>query len=81
MYLHIGGQFAVLFSEIIAILRVDKMGKNNKDYFKEAAIDKKIINVTQENRVKTCIITEKNIYLTSISTLTLVKRIEQKLVG
>ncbi len=76
MYFHIGGQFVLPVKEVVAILNIEKIVKNNKDFFEIASLSKRLIKLTSREKAKTCIITENKVYLSSISTITLTRRIE-----
>ena len=78
MYFHIGGQHVVPIKEVVAILNIEKIVKNNKDFFEIAELGKSLVKITNIENAKTCIITDNKVYLSSISTSTLTKRIENK---
>ncbi len=75
MFVHLGGDTLVNSKRIIAILNADSvLGANSsKDFLKTAQEEGFIDNSNQEG-YKSIVITDKNIYLSPISTLTLKKR-------
>ena len=76
MFLHIGIDKIIPFSNVIAILdvKISKLSINDQ-YFKKAYKNKniKIIDVS-ENNPKSFIVTDKEIYFSAISSQTLKKR-------
>ncbi|KUO49618.1 MAG: hypothetical protein APF76_00075 [Desulfitibacter sp. BRH_c19] len=77
MHLHIGGQWVVSLNDIIAILNIEKLSKANKEFYETAIYNKKLIEIISVKEAKTCIITPSKVYLSSISSYTLTKRIER----
>jgi hypothetical protein len=80
MYLHIGKEYVINNNDIIGIFNLDYI-KNTKEYkkmYEEMESNKKIVNVSNGQTIKTFILTEKdNIkkgYLTNIGTNTILKR-------
>lgn len=75
MFIHLGGDTMVNSEKIIAILNADcVLGANSsKEFLKKAQEEGFIANLDQEE-YKSIIITDKDIYLSPISTLTLKKR-------
>jgi len=75
MFIHLGGDTLVNAKRIVAILNADSvLGSNSsKDFLKTAQEEGFIDNLNQEE-YKSIVITNKNIYLSPISTLTLKKR-------
>ncbi|MEW6622364.1 MAG: extracellular matrix regulator RemB [Bacillota bacterium] len=76
MYLHIGGQIVVPLKDLIAVINIEKMFKNNRHFFDLAKLNKKLVKICSQDDAKTCVITDKKIYVSSISTYTITKRIE-----
>ncbi len=75
MFIHLGGDTLINSKRIIAILNVDSvLGANSsKEFLKTAQEEGFIVNFDQEE-YKSIVITDKDIYLSPISTLTLKKR-------
>lgn len=75
MFIHLGGDTLINSKRIIAILNVDSvLGANSsKEFLKTAQEEGFIANIGQEE-YKSIVITDKDIYLSLISTLTLKKR-------
>jgi hypothetical protein len=80
MYLHIGKEYVINNNDIIGIFNLDYI-KNTKEYkkmYEEMESNKKIVNVSNGQAIKSFILTEKdNVkrgYLTNIGTNTILKR-------
>lgn len=78
MYLHVGSDYMVKNSEIIAVFNLhypeteiyDEFMKDNKDHYK-------VVDATGGEGCYSFVLTKDTIYLSSISSLTLKKRIEE----
>lgn len=75
MFIHLGGDTLVNSKRITAILNAESVLRSNssKDFLKTAQEEGFINNLNQEE-YKSIVITDKSIYLSPISTLTLKKR-------
>lgn len=74
MFLHLGADTVVPLRTVIAITDLKAARSNiNSDFIKNMRANKKIIDVS-ENQAKSFVITDKAIYLSAISSLTLKKR-------
>ncbi|NLW06809.1 MAG: DUF370 domain-containing protein [Clostridia bacterium] len=74
MYLHIGNDLAVAFNDIIAILNLETSSKaaTTKDFLKKS---NSVANPNfQENDYKSCVVTDRTVYYSTISSGTLFKR-------
>lgn len=75
MFVHLGADCIVKSNEIIAIFNLNspdcniykKFIKNNEDKYE-------IVDVTEDGVYYSCVLTEKKIYLSAISSMTLYKR-------
>lgn len=78
MYLHLGSDYMVKNSEIIAIfnLRVPQSDIYN-DYVEKYRHKYRIVDLSEDGNFSSCILTEDTIYLSAISALTLKKRLEE----
>ncbi len=76
MYLHLGGNTVVALKEIIAIIKINGYNsKINSDFIDIGKFDNKIINsFSDDDKPKSCIITDDKLFLSSVSALTLLKR-------
>jgi hypothetical protein len=76
MYLHLGGSTVVALKNIIAIIKINGYNsKINSNFIKTGKFNNNIINLSsEEDEPKSCIITDDNLYLSSVSALTLLKR-------
>lgn len=77
MFLHLGADVVVPFSEVIAILNVETgTGWRSRNEFLHLAIGNgKVIDIS-DAMPKSYVITERAVYLSPISSLTLKKRAE-----
>lgn len=79
MYLHLGRDIVVDDKTIVAIFDLDKttIGKITKDYLKNAQIENRVVNVS-DDLPKSFIVCEDNnittIYISQISAITLLRR-------
>ncbi len=79
MYLHLGRDIVVDDKTIVAIFDLDKttIGKITKDYLKNAQIENRVVNVS-DDLPKSFIVCENNnittIYISQISAITLLRR-------
>ncbi len=84
MYLHLGGQTMVKLRDIVAILDLEttSVSKKTKDFLKINEKNNKILNVS-EDIPKSYVICSENgstkIYISQISSSTLLKRAEQEI--
>lgn len=76
MFIHLGGDTIVNSKRIIAILNVDSalVANSTKEFLKTAQEEGFIADFDQKDCYKSVVITDKDIYLSPISTLTLKKR-------
>ena len=78
MYLHIGADYVIKNSEIIAIFNIrDKQSEIYKKYVMQAKDKYKIIDMLDNGEYTSCILTNDILYLSAISTLTLKRRAEE----
>ena len=75
MFIHLGGDTLVSSKMIVAIINAENALNANttKDFLKRAQ-EKGMVKKLDNENFKSIIITEKNIYLSPISSLTLKKR-------
>ena len=79
MYLHLGRDVVVDDKTIVAIFDLDKttIGKVTKDFLKNAQIENRVVNVS-DDLPKSFIVCENNnittIYISQISAITLLRR-------
>ncbi|WP_366923432.1 DUF370 domain-containing protein [Metallumcola ferriviriculae] len=76
MYLHIGGDVLINKKEIVAIIDYDNVDKSliTDEFVELASVEGLLEKLENEMEPKSFIITEKKVYLSSISSLTLQKR-------
>ena len=68
MYLHLGSDYMIKNSEIIAIFN---------QYIRKYADKYEIIDASEGAEFYSCVLTEDKIYLSAISSMTLKKRLEE----
>ncbi len=75
MFIHLGGDTLINSKRIVAILNADSvLGANSSKEFLKTAQEEGFIANHDQKEYKSIVITDKNIYLSPISTLTLKKR-------
>ena len=76
MFLHIGGDYSVAFSDILSIHDYEKTVKNaaNRDFLEKRR--ESIIDIS-DSEPKSIIVTPDKLYISAISTLTLKGRMEK----
>lgn len=75
MFLHIGNEKMISFRELIAIINMRKGGELNQGFLKTAQGEGFVVKLTDEP--VSCVITEKTVYLSPISSATLHKRAQE----
>ncbi|NLM39322.1 MAG: DUF370 domain-containing protein [Firmicutes bacterium] len=75
MFLHIGSEKMISFREIIAIINLRNGGELNQGFLKTAHEEGFVVRLT--NEPVSCVITEKTVYLSPISSATLQKRAQE----
>ena len=73
MFLHLGSDVSVALKDVIAINDYSYLKTINKEFLKNMRSKKFIIDIP-ENDPKSFVITDKKIYLSAISSVTLKKR-------
>ncbi|MGF7186433.1 hypothetical protein GGQ84_002535 [Desulfitispora alkaliphila] len=76
MFLHIGGDVAVPIKQIIAIVNVETGLKRGatQEYFQIAEEEGFLERTTQNEKIKSYVITDEKVFLSPISSFTLLKR-------
>lgn len=77
MFLHLGGNVDILNQEIIVILNYKTLKRNTAElpsFFNSA----KMIHIEPDKEIKSVILTQEEIFLSPISSWTLLKRSELK---
>lgn len=78
MYLHLGSDYMIKNSEIIAIFNLkDDDSDIYKGYISKYGSKYKIIDASEGEGFYSCVLTKEAIYLSAISSVTLKKRIEE----
>lgn len=73
MFLHLGSDVSVALKDVIAINDYSYLKTINKEFLKNMKSKKFIIDIS-DNDPKSFVITDKKIYLSAISSITLKKR-------
>ncbi|WP_046212367.1 extracellular matrix regulator RemB [Paenibacillus wulumuqiensis] len=75
MYIHLGGEKIIRFSELIAIfdISIEKSSKISKQFVSFAHEDKKVEAIGEEEP-KSIVVTKNKVYYSPISSATLKKR-------
>lgn len=75
MYLHLGNDIVISGDKVIAILNIEEPISNDlRDILEIAEMDKKIINISKNDKKKAMIVCDDKVYLSPISSYTLYKR-------
>ena len=75
MYIHLGNNYVIPFSDILMILRINSpVPKHMKEIIDIAKTEKKLFNVSEKGKEKSMIICKERIFLSPISSTTLLKR-------
>ncbi len=78
MYLHLGSDYMIKNSEIIAIFNLkDDESNIYAEYISKYSEKYEIIDASEGEGFYSCVLTEDKIYLSAISSLTLKKRLEE----
>jgi len=75
MFLHVGGDVVINMKRVVAILDLhsSKVGEATREFLAMAYGQRRIIDIA-DGKTKSCVLTEDEIYLSPISSLTLMKR-------
>lgn len=78
MYIHIGNSVIISLQSIVSILCLKKQNSRiNKEFIRMCDSEGRLEKIFK-TEPKCCVITENKIYLSSLSSSTLVKRIREK---
>ncbi len=75
MYVHLGNNYIISFSDIIAILNIEPpISHDLKDIIDMARIEKCLVSISEKGKEKSLVICNDKLYLSPISSNTLFKR-------
>jgi len=75
MFMHLGNNSIIFTSDLIAILSLDQpVSEYIEDIIEVARLDKKLIALCSEGKEKSAVICQDRIYLSTISSTTLLRR-------
>jgi len=75
MYVHLGNNVVISSKEIIAILNIEKpLPDDTRDIIEIARMERTLVNVSETGKEKALIICDGKVYLSPISSTTLLKR-------
>lgn len=75
MFIHLGGEIVVSTKEVIAILHRGKENMKEIDQIlHQSEKNKKLIKISNQEDIKSLVVTNKHIYASPISSLTLIRR-------
>jgi regulator of extracellular matrix RemA (YlzA/DUF370 family) len=75
MYVHLGNNVVISSKEIIAILNIEKpLPVDTRDIIEIARMERTLVNVSETGKEKALIICDDKVYLSPISSNTLLKR-------
>ncbi|MEG1999821.1 MAG: DUF370 domain-containing protein [Evtepia sp.] len=77
MYLHIGGSVMIRTRDLIGIFDMDNSSTSflTRDFLRRAEENKRIVNIS-DDLPKSFVLCENKVYLSQLSSATLLKRIE-----
>lgn len=75
MYIHLGNDVVISAQSLIAIVNIEEpMSADLQDIIDIAALDRKLINITEKDKKKALVICDDCAYISPISSHTLYKR-------
>lgn len=75
MYIHLGNNCIIPFTDIVAILNIDPpISRDIKEIIEIAKTEKKLFNVSEKGKEKAVIICTEKVFLSPISSTTLLRR-------
>lgn len=75
MYLHLGNDKVISGDSVIAIVNIEEpVSVDIKEIIENAELDKKLVNISKNEKKKAMIICNERVYLSPISSNTLFKR-------
>jgi len=75
MYIHLGSDFIIPASSVIAILNIEgPVSKDLHEIIEIAELDKKLVNISNKDKKKALLICDDKAYISPISSNTLFKR-------
>lgn len=75
MYIHLGNNYVISATSIIAILNYQKpVSSDLKDIVEIARMEKKLVGISEKGKEKAVIVCDDAVYLSPISSYTLYKR-------
>jgi len=75
MFLHLGNDRVISGDRVIAILSIaEPISSDMQEIIENAALEKKLINISKNDKKKALIICDEGVYLSPISSNTLFKR-------
>ena len=75
MFLHLGNSKVISGNSVIAILNIeDPISNDLREIMENAALERKLINISKNDKKKALVICDEGFYLSPISSNTLYKR-------
>ncbi len=75
MFLHLGNSKVISGNSVIAILNIeDPISNDLQEIMENAALERKLINISKNDKKKALVICDEGVYLSPISSTTLYKR-------
>ncbi len=75
MYVHLGNNYVISYSDIIAILNIEPpISYDLKDIIDMARIERNLVGISEKGKEKSLVICNDKMYLSPISSNTLSKR-------
>jgi len=75
VFLHLGNSKVISGNSVIAILNIeDPISNDLQEIMENAALERKLINISKNDKKKALVICDEGVYLSPISSTTLYKR-------
>ena len=75
MFLHLGNSKVISGNSVIAILNIeDPISNDLQEIMENAALERKLVNISKNDKKKALVICDEGVYLSPISSTTLYKR-------
>ena len=75
MYVHLGNDVLVSFSDLISIINIEnQVTEETKDIIDSAEMERTLVMIGRENKNKSLVVCQDKVYISPISSSTLYKR-------
>jgi len=75
VFIHLGEDYTIFLDKVIAVINIEgPLDRSVKDIIDLAQVEKKLVRIGDQGREKSLVITDDQVYLSPISSLTLFRR-------